>query len=269
MAPKKSLLKNNQQFLLLGFFVLLAVYTYFQDRNKDDLSSLFEGYQGTMVVMELPSGQVERYKPARAAMRLSPCSTFKIANALIGLETGVLSGPDHLLTWDGKVRSRPVDNQNHTLQTAIDNSVVWYFQALAAAVGPARMGHYVKALDYGNQDISGGITRFWLGSSLKISADEQVEFLRKLYEDALPIEPRHQALVREMLKLKKTPQYQLSGKTGTNLVGGKATLGWFVGHLALADKAYVFACNIEAPDQATGSKARQIAEKALHAKGLI
>jgi bla regulator protein BlaR1 len=269
VASKKTLLKNNHQFLLLAFFVALAIYTYFHDRNKEDLGSLFEGYQGTMVIMELPGGDIERFKPANAAKRLSPCSTFKIVGALVGLETGVVSGPDHLLKWDGKPRQRPAWNQNQTLQTAIDHSAVWYFQEMAAAVGSERMGEYVKALGYGNQDISGGITSFWLGSSLKISADEQVDFLRKLYTDALPLTPRSQAQVREMLKLTKTSAYQLSGKTGSNVVEGKAILGWFVGHLALADKAYVFACNIEAPDKATGAKAQEIAQKALHLKGLI
>jgi beta-lactamase class D len=269
VAPKKTFLKNNQQYLLLAFFFALVVYTHFHDRNKEDLSSLFEGYQGTMVIMELPDGQPDRFKPAQAAKRLSPMSTFKIPNALIGLDTGVVSGPDHLLTWDGKARSRPTDNQNHTLHTAMQNSVVWYFQELATAVGPERMGQYLKAFDYGNQDISGGIDRFWLGSSLTISADEQVEFLSKLYTDGLPAQPRNQALVREMLKLKKGDNYQLSGKTGTRMAGGKTTLGWFVGHLARGDKSYVFACNIEAPDKATGAKAREIAEQALRDKGLL
>lgn len=266
---KKTLLKNNYQFLLLGFFVALAVYTYFQDRAKEDPSRFFEGFQGTLVLLDLQSGQLERFKPSQAAKRLAPMSTFKIANALIGLETGVVSGPDHLLTWDGQARPWASHNQNHTLQTAMESSVVWYYQELATAVGPERMAEHLKAFAYGNQDISGGISRFWLGNSLKISADEQVEFLRKLYTDQLPVQPRHMAQVREMLKLQRTPHYQFSGKTGTDIVNGKATLGWFVGHLAWADKAYVLACNIEAADRATGAQARQIVEKALKAKRLM
>ncbi|MBI4800304.1 MAG: class D beta-lactamase [Desulfarculus sp.] len=270
MAPKKkTLLKNNYQFLLLGFFVALAVYTYFHDREKDDPSRFFEGFQGTLVVLDLQSGEYQRFKPAQAAKRLSPMSTFKIPNALIGLETGVVSGPDHLLTWDGQARPWASHNQNHTLHTAMENSVVWYYQELATAVGPERMAEYLKAFAYGNQDISGGISQFWLGNSLKISADEQVEFLRKLYTGALPARPENQALVRGMLLLPKTGQAQLSGKTGTNVVNGKSILGWFVGHLKRGDKAYVLACNIEAADQATGAKARQIVEKALQAKGLL
>lgn len=269
MAAKKTLLKNNYQFLLLGLFVALAIYTYFQDRDKEGPGRFFDGYQGTLVVLDLGSGQYERFKPSQAAKRLSPCSTFKIANALIGLETGVVSGPDHLLIWDGQTRPLAAWNQNHTLQTALESSVVWYYQELASAVGLERMAEYLKAFAYGNQEISGGITQFWLNNSLAISADEQVEFLRKLYTDSLPAQPANQALVRGMLMLPKSGQAQLSGKTGTRLVEGKATLGWFVGHLKRGDKAYVLACNIEAPDLANGAKARQIVEKALQAKGLL
>lgn len=269
MARKKTLLKNNYQFVLLGFFVILAILTYIQDRDKEDPSRFFEGYQGTMVLLDLKSGQYDRFKPARASLRLSPMSTFKIPNALIGLETGVISGPDHLFIWDGKNHSRPVWNQNHTLHTAMENSVVWYFQALASAVGPARMAEKLKAFAYGDEDISGGITQFWLANSLKISADEQVEFLRKLYTDALPAQPANQAAVRQVLVLKSTPEHQFSGKTGTNIVAGKATLGWFVGHLERGGQAYVFACNIEAADQASGPKAREIMEKVLRAKRLM
>lgn len=263
------MLGNSQQFLLLGFFVLLAGYTYFLDKGKEDLGGYFTGYQGCFVLMDLKSGQVERFKPAQAAKRLSPMSTFKIPNALIGLETGVVSGPDHLLAWDGKDRGMPQWNRDHTLRSAIANSVVWYFQALAAAVGPERMAHYLKLLDYGNQDISGGITRFWLGSSLLISADEQVEFLRKLYTDALPVKPENMAMVRDMLILDQDRDRTFSGKTGTEMLEGKLPLGWFVGHLQRGDRAYVFACNIQAADKASGAKAREITQDILRAKGLL
>ena len=48
-------------------------------------------------------------------------------------------------------------------------SVVWYYQELARRVGPERMQKWVTAFRYGNEDISGGIDRFWLESALRIS----------------------------------------------------------------------------------------------------
>ena len=76
--------------------------------------------------------------------------------------------------------------QDHTLRTALKNSVLWYYRELALGVGAERMKEYVTKLNYGNRDTSGGIDRFWLNTTLKISADEQVEFLKALYKEELP-----------------------------------------------------------------------------------
>jgi beta-lactamase class D len=66
--------------------------------------------------------------------------------------------------------------------------------------------------------VSGGLDSprlfeaFWLRSSLQISADEQVEFLKRFYVGKLPVAPRNTAIVKEILVLEKTTQYTLSGK---------------------------------------------------------
>ena len=50
--------------------------------------------------------------PGQCQLELSPCSTFKIPNSLIGLQTGVVSGPGDLKKWDGKDRSREADRKS-------------------------------------------------------------------------------------------------------------------------------------------------------------
>src|SRR6185436_16830723 len=68
-----------------------------------DLSKHFAGTQdGCFVLLDLKMGTALRYKPERCAKRFSPCSTFKIPNSLIGLETGVIKDLDHVFRWDGK-----------------------------------------------------------------------------------------------------------------------------------------------------------------------
>jgi beta-lactamase class D len=76
------------------------------------------------------------------------------------------------------------------MRSAIKYSVLWYYRELAKGVGEARMKEWVTKLGYGNQDTSGGIDQFWLRSSLRISADEQIEFLKKLYREQLPVSKR-------------------------------------------------------------------------------
>jgi beta-lactamase class D len=170
--------------------------------------------------------------PEQCSQALSPCSTFKIPNALIGLQTGVVTGPNDLKKWDGTKRPRKISNQDHTLASAINESIVWYFQQVARDVGEQRMAAWLEKLEYGNRDISGGIDGFWLGSSLKIDAYAQLDLVKSLWHGTLPFEPEKQAQVRDMLILDSELNGILHGKTG-GCPGGTeqnpAGHGWFIG----------------------------------------
>ena len=224
-----------------------------------DLKDFFVDYKGCFIIYDENESRYSIYNESQVDERLSPCSTFKIPNALIGLETGVIQGKDYVYQWDGKMN--PIDswNKNHTLTTAITNSVVWYFQKLAQNVGEDRMQEYLDKIDYGNNDISGGITKFWLGSTLKVSAREQVEFLINLYHDKLPFDKENMRIVREIMILESTDGYVFSGKTGTADKG----LGWFVGTIGKGDNIYYFATNIVGGNDATGAKAKEITKEIL------
>ena len=69
------------------------------------------------------------------------------------------------------------------MKTAFQNSVVWYYQEVARRVGPEEMQHYLDAAGYGNRKVGSQVDLFWLDGTLRISADEQVEFLKQLYRD--------------------------------------------------------------------------------------
>src|SRR5438477_11876726 len=112
------------------------------------------------------------------------------------------------------------------------------------------MKKYIHLVHYSNEDLSAGITKFWLGTSLKISADEQIEFLKGLYHDKLPFFKRSMDIVNKIIRLKETPEGVLSGKTGSDLANGKGILGWFVGYVVHNGNPYFFATNIEATDGA-------------------
>ncbi len=197
---------------------------------------------------------------------LSPCSTFKIPHALIGLETGVSSGPGDLRTWDGTVHSRTVQNRDHTLDSAIDDSIVWYFQEMALEIGPERMQRALDAFDYGNRDISGGQDRFWLSSSLAISALEQIGFMDHLDRGVLPADPEHQASVRGMMRQEKGLPRGFSGelyaKTGS-CIGAETDHGWFTGIYHRGPDRWTFAVNVKGRKQWVW-QAREIAVKVLN-----
>jgi beta-lactamase class D len=225
-------------------------------QTTPDLASYFKNVPaGAFVLYDLKRNRYARYNEARCRERFSPFSTFKIPNSLIGLESGVISDAEFVIKWDAKKypahdQDSPPFNawwQDQTLRTAVRRSVVWYFRELATRVGERRMKEYVRRLHYGNEDISGGIDQFWLSSSLKISPDEQIAFLKALYKEELPFSKRSISIVKDIITLEETPDYKLSGKTGGGALAEGRFLGWFVGYLETKGGVYFFATQIEGP----------------------
>lgn len=241
---------------LLAITFLLLVSITETVAQAQDLSPFFKDTKGAFVLYDLKNNRYLRFNEARCRERFSPKSTFKIPNSLIGLDTGVIQDADFVIAWN-REKYPPQDNwdqepfkhwgQDQTLRSAIKYSVVWYYQELALRVGEKRMKKYVTALNYGNQNVSGGITQFWLNGGLKISADEEVEFLKALYANRLPVSKRSTYIVKDILVLEKAPTYTLSGKTGGGSIAAGTYIGWFVGYLETNGNVYFFATNIEGP----------------------
>ena len=69
-------------------------------QNKTlDLSSHFEPYDvvGAFVLYDAGTDTYTRYNPARCAQQFIPASTFKILNAMIALETGVIADENEII----------------------------------------------------------------------------------------------------------------------------------------------------------------------------
>ena len=201
-----------------------------------------KGVRGTFVLFEPLQNRYTIADPSRAKQRFLPASTFKIPNALIGLEVGSISDENEVFHWDGKPKLRPQWERDQTLATGMRESVVWMFQEVARRTGKPSMREWLDRLGYGNHDMSGGIDQFWLQGGLRISAREQVELLYKLAEGRLPMTQRAQRLVRDALVVEKTRDHTLYAKTGTT--GGKDPVAWWVGWIEKKGRPIaVFAMN--------------------------
>ena len=234
--------------MYLLFFAVLGPLGGGRSSETVDLDDLFGKVEGTFVLLELESGRILRHNPERAARRFGPCSTFKIPNSLIALEQGVAADEYHRIRWNqtkypAKGFFPKPWQQDHSLETAIQYSVVWYYRELALAIGTDRMQRALARMDYGNRDISAGLDRFWLDNSLQISADEQVVFLESFYTEKLGFSPRSTQIVKHILVLEHGADYRLSAKTGSN---GKG-LGWLVGYVEKGGRTWVFALNGQWP----------------------
>ena len=255
----RYLLMTLPRFAALLLLVLAGVNSL-ADAPSPDLSRYFEGRPAAFVLYDLKNDRYLRFNESRCAQQFPPFSTFKIPNSLIGLDSGAIPNADYVIRWDSN-KYPPQEGfeswwRDHTLRSAFKNSAVWYYRELALRVGAERMQQYVDKFSYGNRDISGGIDHFWLNSSLLISADEQIEFLKKFHAGKLPVSADAVNSVKEIITLETTPSYKFSGKTGGGYLAEGRALGWFVGYLETKDNVYFFATQIEGPTFASVQQPR-------------
>jgi beta-lactamase class D len=175
-----------------------------------------------------------------------PASTFKIANSIIALETGVVEDLGTMFYWDGEPRRLEVWNRDMNLYDAFHASCVPCFQEVARNIGAERMNEYLTKFDYGNMIVdSSNIDKFWLEGDSKITQFEQIDFLKRLYFSELEISESTTRLMKELMLIESDTQGTLSGKTGWAIREGNNT-GWFVGYYIKADGDILFvATNIQ------------------------
>jgi len=232
------------------------------------LTKAFDGREGALVLTDCKSGKTERHNPVLCATRLPPCSTFKIWNTAIGIESGILTSADQpFFKWDGEKRFIEDWNQDLTLRQAYAFSCVPAYQALARKIGPARMDGWIHKFGYGNEDTSSGNDVFWLPAPdrtpILISPDEQANLIRRLVHGDLPFSKDSLKILKDIMAAKTTSRGTLYGKTGTGGAGKNTpAVGWFVGYVVSDKSTVAFACVLKGRD-ATGKSARTLVEKLL------
>lgn len=225
-----------------------------------------------MALFDSQTGKLACSDPQRCERGYSPASTFKIANTIIGLETGVIEDSETVFKWDGVERWSPEWNRDNTLRKAVQVSCVPCFQQVARGVGEARMHDWLHRLGYGNEDSSGKLDFFWLGGPLRITPFQQIDFLRRLDGARLPISERTLDIVRDVFTLDVGPDHVLRGKTGfAGPPEQPSDVGWFVGYVELGERRVFFATVIDGhpPDVDVVKLRRPLTERVLRELGML
>ncbi len=259
MRVDKAFFRKYAFLLWVVGYAFLAGLTGCSPNNvtvDNTLKQYFDAHQvtGTFGLLNNGTGQftiynLERFKDSAYL----PASTFKIVNSLIGIETGKIVNEKMVIKWDGKVRLFPGGdtargwNKDLTMEEAFKVSAVPYYQEVARRIGKDTMQHWLDSLKYGNRLIGGAIDTFWLNNTLKITSDEQMGLVKRLYFGQLPFQKRTQDIVKKAMLQESNANYQLFYKTGWAFRENGRSLGWAVGWIEENHHPYFFVLNLEGP----------------------
>lgn len=226
--------------------------------DSNSLSTYFNGYEGSFVLYDSKRDAWTIYNIDAAALRTAPESTYKIYDALFGLEEGVITPGHSFMAWDGVPCPFDAWNADQTLPSAMRDSVNWYFEKIDEKIGASAIKRRIQQIGYGNESPTDDAF-YWMQSDLKISPIEQVLLLARLYDNRLDCSPEHIQAVKDSLYLSSSGTMRLYGKTGTGRIDGRDVNGWFVGYTEDPEQTHFFAVNIQSNANATGSRAANIA----------
>ncbi|MFC4262558.1 class D beta-lactamase [Ferruginibacter yonginensis] len=237
--------------VIVSVVAVLASCTANKATIDNDIKKYFDdkNVEGCFTMLDNATGKITVYNMALDTTRFTPASTFKIVNSLIGLETGRITNEKMVIKWDGVQRSRAEWNKDLTMTEAFKVSAVNYYQEVARRIGADTMKRFIDTLGYGNKKISGSIDSFWLNNQLKISPDEQVGLVKRLYFDQLPFRKSVQQMVRDVMLQEDNTAYKLSYKTGWGFDESNNAIGWVVGWIEENKHVYFFTTLLKSKDR--------------------
>ena len=197
-----------------------SLQRYFDSAGVKGTFGFFDNGQGHFTIYDLPRYRDSAYQPA---------ATFDILQSLIALQTGVVK-------------------DDTSLRQGFQSGDQTIFTDLAEHLGKDSLKKWIDTLHYGNRDMSGPLDSFWQNNHLKITADEQLGLIKKLYFDQLPFFNRPQKLVRGMMPLESNSVYRLAYKSGQGIKEDGHAIGWVMGWVEENKHPYFFVVNLEAGD---------------------
>ncbi|HFD6522973.1 TPA: beta-lactam sensor/signal transducer BlaR1 [Staphylococcus aureus] len=249
----------------------LTDYNYKKPLQSDyqilDESKNFGSNSGSFVMYSMKKDKYYIYNEKESRKRYSPDSTYKIYLALFGLDRHIISDKNSRMSWNHNHYPFDSWNKDQDLNTAIQNSVNWYFERISNQLSKNYTSDQLKQLNYGNKNL-GSYKAYWLEDSLKISNLEQVIVLKNMMEQNNHFSKNEKKQLSSSLLIRKNENYELYGKTGTGIVNGKYNNGWFVGYVITKHDKYYFSTHLS-DEKASGENAKLINEKILKEMGVL
>ena len=199
------------------------------DIRVQEITTLFNEAQTQAVFVTFDGSTWRQYGNdlKRAQTEYIPASTFKMLNALIGLQHAKVT-TNEIFKWNGEKRAFPTWEKDLTLGEAMQASAVPVYQELARRIGLALMQQEVKRLGFGNRNIGQQVDNFWLVGPLKITPEQEVQFAYQLATQTLPFDVVVQKQVKDMLYIESRGDAKLYAKSGWGM-DVEPQVGWYTG----------------------------------------
>lgn len=208
----------------IGFFFFISIFTIACSPNnvKSDANIVkildSAKMKGTFALMENGSAEftitnLSMYKDSAFA----PFNTFFTVPSLIALDRGYI---------------------NHTATSWIGNDSLAYYQGIIEKIGRADLLKVLDSIHYGKGIISKDLNSFWRDNSLRITPDEQLGLIKKLYFNQLPFQKRSQDIYKQMILKENNASYKLSYVYGSG--GNTSATNWIIGYVEENKHPYFF-----------------------------
>lgn len=200
-----------------------------QHARQDELNRMFQAVDTATVLVTFDGQRLQRFGNdlTRAETAYIPASTFKMLNALIGLQHHKATATE-VFAWDGQPRAFKSWEKDMTLGQAMQASAVPVYQTLARRIGLSLMQQELTRVGYGNAQVGTQVDRFWLDGPLKITPQQEVHFAYQLATEKLPFDVTVQKQVKDMLYVERRGDAKLYAKSGWG-ADVSPQVGWYVG----------------------------------------
>lgn len=172
---------------------------------------------GAFEILEQSKERVYFYNKEAGNTAITPGNTFHILLGLIALERDIVSNEDEAITKDTLSKW----TTDISLATAIKTNNIEVFQNIARKIGKDELQIWIDTIRYGNKMVKAPIDSCWMNGTLKVTPDEHVGFLKKMYFDNLPFSTRSQKIMRTLLVKQDKMQYRLFNTGGSIIDSGR------------------------------------------------
>ena len=266
-------MKKTFPYLPFALFALVILSINGCSVNKakidNDLKSFFDEKKvdGCFTMLDNATGEITVYNMGLDTMRFLPAETFDVLNGMVALHTGVLTDEKMNLSISNLDSNNVSKNVNIT-ESFKSNSIP-FFQQVAKNIGYDTLQSWVDSVSYGNKKLGEQVDQTWINNSTKISPDEQLGFMKRLYFEQLPFRKSVQLSMKELMVVNDNTDYKLSYKTGSGKNEKNENIGWMIGWIEENRHVYFFVTLLQSPKEEVNKNSIDITNSILSHYGFF